>query len=246
MNPQNPSSGLGPRAARLPGGWMAQVGPFAILAATAAYLGFRWDEIPVRFPVHWGIDGQPNGWSVRTPMGVYGPLLFGAAILIAMALSSYAVTHLGRSVRPSAVGSVAHDFAHRMSIFLLALEFFIAIIFSFVGLLPFAVNPGIMPIVIAAVVFLAALMFFTAWLAKGQVQTASRTPSSDGAASGGDSGQYWKMGMFYFNRDDAALFVEKRFGVGYTLNFARPAAWLFMAVIVLLPLTIGLIVSHQR
>lgn len=35
----------------------------------------------------------------------------------------------------------------------------------------------------------------------------------------------WKLGLIYYNPDDPALWLEKRFGVGYTLNFGRPAAW---------------------
>ena len=31
--------------------------------------------------------------------------------------------------------------------------------------------------------------------------------------------------MFYFNPDDASLFLPERFGVGWTLNWARPAVW---------------------
>jgi uncharacterized membrane protein len=41
-------------------------------------------------------------------------------------------------------------------------------------------------------------------------------------------------GIFYGNRGDRRLFVPKRFGVGWTLNFARPASWLFIGVIVLI------------
>lgn len=29
-----------------------------------------------------------------------------------------------------------------------------------------------------------------------------------------DDDQYWKLGMFYFNKNDSTLFLEKRFGVG--------------------------------
>jgi hypothetical protein len=36
---------------------------------------------------------------------------------------------------------------------------------------------------------------------------------------------HWKLGIFYFNPDDVAVIVEKRFGLGYTLNFARLATW---------------------
>ena len=29
----------------------------------------------------------------------------------------------------------------------------------------------------------------------------------------------WKWGVFYFNPDDPSILVEKRSGLGYTLNF---------------------------
>jgi uncharacterized membrane protein len=40
----------------------------------------------------------------------------------------------------------------------------------------------------------------------------------------------WKA-VFYSNPDDPALFVPKRYGIGYTLNFANPWSW---AVVVLI------------
>jgi uncharacterized membrane protein len=40
--------------------------------------------------------------------------------------------------------------------------------------------------------------------------------------------KYWKLGVFYFNRDDPAVVIEKRFGLGYTLNFARPITWIII------------------
>ena len=42
---------------------------------------------------------------------------------------------------------------------------------------------------------------------------------------------YWKAGLFYYNPDDPRLFVGKRLGIGWTLNFARPVAWGLMALI---------------
>lgn len=49
---------------------------------------------------------------------------------------------------------------------------------------------------------------------------------------------HWLWGLFYFNRDDASIMVEKRFGVGYTLNYAKSSAILF--TVTYLVLTIGL------
>src|SRR5215469_6058659 len=41
----------------------------------------------------------------------------------------------------------------------------------------------------------------------------------------------WKDGAFYSNSRDRALLVPKRFGVGYTLNFGNPWAWVLLALI---------------
>ena len=40
-----------------------------------------------------------------------------------------------------------------------------------------------------------------------------------------DDDEHWKLGVIYFNRDDASLFLPERFGIGWTMNLARPAAW---------------------
>jgi len=226
----------------MPGGWPLQLSPFAILAATAIYLGIRWDEIPPRFPVHWGVSGAANGWSSRTPLGVYGPLLFGAVVMAAVAISSYVALHYGRPGHGSTARSLAGDFAREMGVFLLSLEFFLAVIFSFVGLLPLIGNrdPGVLPILIATVAMLVALIFAMSRLAKHY----AHLHAADGASPEGGTADHWKFGVFYANRDDAALFVPKRFGIGYTLNFGHVAAWFIMALTLLVPVVLALTVMH--
>lgn len=58
-------------------------------------------------------------------------------------------------------------------------------------------------------------------------------PAPAGAPLVGDrtADRYWIGGLIYCNRTDPAVFVEKRFGVGYTLNVARPLAWLLLALL---------------
>jgi uncharacterized membrane protein len=38
-------------------------------------------------------------------------------------------------------------------------------------------------------------------------------------------------GVFYSNPDDPSLFVPKRYGIGYTLNFGNRWSWVLLAVI---------------
>jgi uncharacterized membrane protein len=54
-----------------------------------------------------------------------------------------------------------------------------------------------------------------------------------------DEDSYWKGGLFYFNRNDPSIFVEKRFGVGWSLNFANPLGY----IIFIVPLVVVLVLS---
>jgi len=229
---------LSPRATQLPGGWSLELGPFVILLVIAIYLHLHWTAIPERFPVHWGIDGRPNGWSARTPVGVYGPLVFGAALVAGLSMLAYGISHMARP--NTATGGTAADFAHRMAIFLVGVEFFLVAIFSMVGLLPFTGNPGVVPIVILTAAILVSTIFLRGWLS--HTRDALRQNPGDGTPDA-----CWKYGLFYFNPDDSALFVEKRVGIGYTINFAHASAWFVIALTLLVPLGgIFLALSQQR
>jgi uncharacterized membrane protein len=138
---------------------------------------------------------------------------------------------------------LAGDFAREMGVFLLSLEFFLAVIFSFVGLLPLIGNrdPGILPILIATLAMLVALIFAMSRLARHH----ARLHAEDGASpAGGTTPNHWKFGVFYANRDDAALFVPKRFGIGYTLNFGQSSAWVSMGLTLLVPVVLALTITH--
>ena len=43
------------------------------------------------------------------------------------------------------------------------------------------------------------------------------------AAQSPDDDSHWKAGLFYVNPDDPAILVPKRLGIGWTINFGRPA-----------------------
>jgi uncharacterized membrane protein len=52
----------------------------------------------------------------------------------------------------------------------------------------------------------------------------------------------WRLSSIYYNRADPALFVQRRIGVGYTLNFGNPMSWLIIAMMLaLIPAAIFLL-----
>ena len=43
--------------------------------------------------------------------------------------------------------------------------------------------------------------------------------------------QFWRGGIFYVNSDDPAIFVQKRIGIGYTLNFGNRWSWVILGFV---------------
>lgn len=45
--------------------------------------------------------------------------------------------------------------------------------------------------------------------------------------------KYWVLGIFYYNRNDPSFMIEKRAGIGYTVNFGNPKALIFFIILIL-------------
>lgn len=248
------------RSARLPGGWKLQAGPFILLGAAGLYLNRRWADIPARFPVHWDLNSRPDGWAFRTPAGVYGPLIEGAFVCLMMGGLAYALLRWTRPVRIGGRGGEAEShFRRTVVLVLIAVEYLIGIMFAGVSLL--ALKPGPPPMAAAVALPLVFVAIVIAVMVR-QGQGGSRRAQTAGAAGAVAGGQpaaagaagarpvgdrtadrYWKAGLIYVNPGDPALFIEKRFGIGYTINFGRPASWVILGVILLLPLIIGFVIK---
>lgn len=61
----------------------------------------------------------------------------------------------------------------------------------------------------------------------------------------GQSEDHWKWGMIYVNPEDPRIWLPKRIGLGWTLNFGRPMGWLMLLLMLALPLGIVLLVSAR-
>ena len=80
-------------------------------------------------------------------------------------------------------------------------------------------------------------------------QGGSRLPGGGGGGYGPapgvdrDDDRFWKAGLIYVNRDDPAIMIGARFGVGWTFNLANPMAWLILAGIVAAPAGLAIITT---
>jgi uncharacterized membrane protein len=56
--------------------------------------------------------------------------------------------------------------------------------------------------------------------------------------------RHWKLLVFYCNPENPRLFVPKRTGIPFTINFARPKAWV-MTVPVVAGMVLAAIVNNR-
>ena len=196
------------------------VPPFLWIVGVAIYLHAHWGVLPEYFPVHWGADGQANGWGTRTFTGVYGPLMAAIGMDAFCLLVAFALLLLSRNT------TMRH-----VSITLLLLVMYpVSFAFGMVALLPLMTFP-IWLIPAVTMTFVAVILV---WSIRKVFSPAARDVVPEPA-----SDTFWKGGVFYYNPSDPAIFVSKRVGIGYTMNFANKVTWVVLAgmlLVMLLPL----------
>ncbi len=239
---------LAPQRVQLPGGLAAWAGPFAILGCAAVVLALRWSGIPARIPVHWNAALQPDRWGARTAGAVYGALVTGAFICAVLLAIAWGIACWARRIDVRGAKARREE-RFRVAVLgiLLAASYALALAGSWQSLLP--LREGQTP----PVAFFLPLGLMLGVVLVGAIMLVRVRRESYGASSpvaeGRDEApvgdrtpdECWKLGILYFNRDDPAFFVEKRFGLGYTVNFANPWTWVFLGVLVVVPLflTVG-------
>ena len=204
------------------------------IALTVVLFALLWDRVPDLVPMHADLEGNINGWSAKGPGVFLFPLLM-QVFLTACFVGGHAV--IGRSrrpVNPRAPMSSALSyalFARAMGWCLVAMGFvtdalFLAFPLSSAGIITLGqagitVGVGILPPIVA---------FTIVALIYGQAgsRVLSGAPGDADDEMACDDDDHWKLGIFYVNRDDPSWLVPERFGVGWTVNFGRPAAWVFL------------------
>ncbi len=129
--------------------WLC-IPPFVWLVGVAFYLQAHWYQLPERFPIHWGANGQPNGWATRTFQGVYGPLLLAAFMDVFFLLFAMALLRISRNT----------IMRHVTVTILLLLMYPVSFAFGMVSLLPLVTMPlWLIPAV--TLVFVAVLLVWS-------------------------------------------------------------------------------------
>lgn len=163
--------------------------------------------LPDPVPTHFDALGRANGW---TPKARLGPVLFlpPVALWLVLFLLGAATRLLPRGGGAAGVPPLRGMMGLGMGALMIGCL-----------LVP---GRGLAALWSGLVVFFVCMALGLAFLVRAAWAEVARLPG----------GAHYRGGLFYVNRDDPRLWVEKRIGCGWTLNFARPAAYAVMALLV--------------
>lgn len=222
--------------AALPGGRLGQAAPFAILVAVSAWILGRMGSLPAEIPIHYGAHLEADQWVAPTWPHLLALPLVGIATCAGMLLMSWA---MARHTRSPAGPRQARTLRLTLRI-LLGASLMVAGLFGGFSLLILQGAERLDPLVLVAAIAVpeVAGLALLVWVLVRFSRLQATAPDAPGDRT---EDRHWKTGLVYFNPGDPALFVEKRFGIGYTMNMARPASWWLLAAVVLLPLLVVLL-----
>lgn len=218
--------------------------------ATLVYAMVSYPALPDRVPIHFGVSGQPDAWSEKSIVAmmlvpslnlVLSPFLALLALLTARAKRSVRGGTGGRSAEAQdAFRAAMANILSETALFSCALLTFLSVQMVRVGLseIP-SIGMTIWWIAGAMLLFLfGSLIRILAKYGQGGAlieQGSADAPLTNGLADNA----YWVWGVFYVNRDDPSILVEKRFGIGYTINFGNAKAVAIMATFLVLLLALA-------
>lgn len=213
--------------------------------AFAAMVG----DMPARLPVHWGLDGRPDRWGSPHEFWIFGGVLW-FDLLVAWA--SLAVMSRWTPDRPEGADARwdALDAQRRRAAarglqgLMLGLDVPIAVAWLLIARqAATGAHREVTATVIALIVVVVAVIGVFLAIYVRSARRIERALAAAGLPATAKRPEDWRWGgAIYYAPDDPDVWVEKRFGFGWTLNFARPAAWALLAVLLLPGVVVALLV----
>ncbi|MBI3205510.1 MAG: DUF1648 domain-containing protein [Myxococcales bacterium] len=216
-----------------------------VLLSAAAFVLVR-SHLPELVPLHFDAAGRPNRWGSPDELWALGGIM-----LFCWALSWLIVVGVAKerwALPTTQTEAYARASRRRRSLLVRMVEVLMLCVNGAVAVSWLGIALGSLPgmshllaiSVVAALVLSAggavgSLVAFLAPLAAVQ-----RELTALGGVALGTRPDGWRWGgMIYYAPDDPALFIPKRIGIGQTFNFARPAAWLILIVLLVVPIGIA-------
>jgi uncharacterized membrane protein len=232
--------------------WLWTLPALAILIATAVTGAVRYPNLPGRLAVHIGANGVADRFADKSIPTAF-TLVFLQLFVTVLVLALLGVTYRSRPETDAADPAGSIDRYRR---FLAALAPAMLMLVALVNASLLVGSLRIWEIVAATsasvgltagLPLLGIALLIVQMVRVGQAGARLRTPAPatpTGGVVNRDDDANWVGGLLYMNREDPAILVARRFGVGWTLNLGHPLSWLVLLATVAIVVVLVVIRRH--
>ncbi len=229
-------------------GGLASVGIFLYLIPWIELVIFivagilLYPSMPDKLATHFALDGKPDSYQTKSFFSVFSLIVFIGipATLIIQFISwhSRSIPPTHNPTSPMKSGMQMNGFNSKMvkTMFFLNILILLTLFLNSLviwGILSASLIPlFIFPLIIF--LFVVIIIFYISGQGGWKLYPGLHEHSSGNIMIDDDS--KWIAGVIYHNRNDPFFLVPKRFGIGYTLNFSNVFSWLFITLIIFIPL----------
>lgn len=217
-------------------------------------VGFAvYPKLPSRIPTHWDLQGNVNGYMNKSYLTA---MLMPITQIIMLGIMFLSFKIIGWSKQEISAKNPEESlkanilFRKTWSIYIVVMVTVMNVFFTIINFYSFGVINISMKFITALLLIFTGLTLVSAILislkvGQGGSRLKLREDKNGEVSKDRDDDIYWKLGnTIYYNPDDPAIFVEKRFGVGWTVNAARPLGMIFM-ILPLIIIVITMIISGK-
>lgn len=190
--------------------------PLVMLSLVGIYIVIKYDSIPDIIPTHWGFSGAADAFGEKSFIKIVSQvaMMVGLGFVIYISSIGSLKSRLKltvNNVNESKKQNLYYLNKYALSFFVLNLTcqimFMVILIATFSGS---DINTLVM--------WPCTILIIFASLYSTYLYYKSPTKSKDAVYSVDDNDDLWILGSLYNNPNDPSLFVQKRFGVGWTIN----------------------------
>jgi uncharacterized membrane protein len=228
--------------------WLYLLPALLLIALTAVVGALRYPALPAQIAVHFNLSGQPNRYASKSWGSALFPLWVELVVTSLLVALSYFTWRSPRQLDPAhPEASLQRSWRFRTGMIRLLLLLVAAVNLTLLasGLLSWGLLPSALPVHLGIVLVPLLAAVAVVLISYRMGQEGVRLPSAEGPDTGlvaRDDDRLWKGGLVYFNPQDPAIIVAKRFGIGWTFNFGRWQAWLLIPAIAAVVLALRLLV----
>lgn len=215
---------------------------YVLIIGTFIYTTLKYNDLPSQIPIHFNYEGVVTNYADKSLLSAHGTTITSLLLtLLVYIITFYTIRYSKRQLDPRQPKTSAyrikkanHYFAIVMSLTAFCLNvMFVVIQLVILGQLSMnQMLSNVITFLPVSIILISVLFFFLRIGIQGERLKVDIGESVREDVEGIDNDTGWYLGMFYANPKDHSIFVPKRLGGGYTINFANPLGWVIILLII--------------